>query len=431
MSVLGEGAGRYAAAACGLTLLLACGAGAQARPSAGDTLEPARPESVGLSSERLGRLDRYLDGEIAQHHKAGAVVLIARHGRIAWQKAYGVMDIASGAPMRTDAIFRLFSMTKPITSVALLSLYERGRFQLTDPLDEYLPAFADVRVFAGLDAQGQMILEKPKRPITLQDLFRHTAGLTYGGYFDSTPVDKAYQAAGIDYGHLDSLSDLVAEVARQPLLYQPGERWVYSFSHDVLAYLVERLSGMPFDAYCQKVIFEPLGMRDTVFGVPAELAARYPTLYQAGKDGALQAVPADKDPYRHFTGHPFGGVSAASTAGDYLRFAEMLLHGGRLGGVRILAPGTVELMSSDNLPPTAAYWQPGVRFGLGVAVVTDPAQEGVIGSKGAFGWPGLASTWVDIDPKEDLVALLMVQSWPRDESFDAAFHTLVYQAISR
>jgi CubicO group peptidase (beta-lactamase class C family) len=431
VSVLGERAGRGVAAACAVMLLLAGSAAAPAQPRAADTFGPARPESVGLSSERLGRLDRYLEGEIAQRHKAGAVVLIARHGHVAWLKAYGFMDVASGAPMRTDAIFRLYSMTKPITSVALLSLYEQGRFQLTDPIDEYLPAFADVRVFAGLDAQGQMILEKPKRPITLQDLFRHTAGLTYGGYFDSTPVDKAYQAAGISYGHLDSLSDLVAKVARQPLLYQPGEQWVYSFSHDVLAYLVERLSGMPFDSYCRKVIFEPLGMRDTVFGVPADRAARYPTLYQAGKDGALEAVPADKDPYRHFTDHPFGGVSMASTAGDYLRFAEMLLHGGRLGGVRILAPGTVELMTSDNLPPAAVYWQPGVRFGLGVAVVTDPAQEGIIGSKGTFGWPGLASTWVDIDPKEDLVALLMVQFVPRDTAFDAAFHTLVYQAILR
>jgi CubicO group peptidase (beta-lactamase class C family) len=431
VSVLGGWPRRCVAAVRAVALSLAFGAGAGAHATAGDAFELARPESVGLSSARLERLDRYLDSEIAQQHKAGAVVLIARHGRIAWQKAYGVMDIASGAPMRTDAIFRLFSMTKPITSVALLTLYEQGKFQLTDALEQYLPAFGDVRVFGGLDAQGQMILEKPKRPITLQDLFRHTAGFAYGGYFDPTPVDEAYQAAGIDYAQLNSLSELVTKLAGEPLLYQPGEQWVYSFSHDVLAYLVERFSGIPFDAYCRKVIFEPLGMRDTVFGLPADRAARYPTLYQADRNGALQAVPPAADTYRHFTGHPFGGVSIASTAGDYLRFAEMLLHGGALGGVRILAPKTVELMSSDNLPPGTAYWQPGVRFGLGVAVVTDPAQEGIIGSKGSFGWPGAASTWVDIDPKEDLVALLMVQFMPRDLSFDAAFHTLVYQAIVR
>lgn len=427
VSVTGGWPRRCAGTVCGAALLLASGAYAQ--PAVGDRLEPARPESVGLSSARLERLDRYINDEIAQHHKAGAVVLIARHGRVAWQKAYGVMDIGSGVPMRTDAIFRLFSMTKPITSVALLTLYERGRFQLTDALEQYLPAFGDVRVFAGLDAQGRMVLEKPKRLITLQDLFRHTAGFTYGGYFDSTPVDKAYQAAGIDYQKVDSLSELAAKLAGEPLLYQPGEQWVYSFSHDVLAHLVERFSGMPFDTYCRKVIFEPLGMRDTVFGIPPDRAARYPTLYGQGKDGALLAMSPDADPYRHFTAHPFGGVGVASTAGDYLRFSEMLLHGGELDGVRILAPHTVGLMTSDNLPPGTAYWQPGVRFGLGVAVVTDPAQEGIIGSKGAFGWPGAASTWVDVDPKEDLVALLMVQFLPRDLSFDAEFHTLVYQAI--
>jgi CubicO group peptidase (beta-lactamase class C family) len=408
-------------------MLLALSVGAVYAQSAG----PVPPESVGLSARRLERLDRYLESQIEQRRKAGAVVLVARHGRIAWEKAYGAMDLASGVPMRADAIFRLFSMTKPVTSVALLTLYEQGKFQLTDPLEMYLPAFRDVRVLAGVDARGEMILEPPRRKVTIQDLFRHTAGLAYGGYFDATPVDKAYQADGIVYARLDSLSELVQKIARQPLLYQPGERWVYSFSHDVLAWLVEYFSGMPFDAYCRKAIFEPLGMKDTVFGMPAGLAARYPTLYGADAAGALAAAGPEADPYRHLTGRPFGGVGLASTARDYLRFAQMLLGGGALGGVRILAPKTVELMTSDNLPPGTEYWQPGVRFGLGVAVVTDPAQAGIIGSKGAFGWPGAASTWVDIDPKEDLVALLMVQYFPRDLSFDAEFHTLVYQAIVR
>lgn len=389
------------------------------------------PESVGLSSERLRRLDRYIESQVAQKTKAGAVVLIARHGRIAWEKAYGVKDLASGAPMRTDAMFRLFSMTKPVTSVALLTLYEQGKFQLTDPLEEYLPAFKDVRVYAGVDSRGEPILEPPRRKITIEDLFRHTAGFAYGGYFDSTPVDKSYQSHGIVYDQLDSLSDLVQKISREPLLYQPGEKWVYSFSHDVLAALVEHFSGMPFDVYCRKVILGPLGMKDTVFGIPPELAARFPTLYGPDPAGAPQAVAFPVDPYRHLTGRPFGGVGLASTARDYLRFAQMLLGGGAVDGVRILAPKTVELMTSDNLPPGTEYWQPGVRYGLGVAVVTDPAQEGIIGSKGAFGWPGAASTWVDIDPKEGLVALLMVQSLPRDLSFDSEFHTLVYQAIVR
>jgi CubicO group peptidase (beta-lactamase class C family) len=415
---------------CALLILTLC-AGSVASAAAPAAATTATPETLGFSRGRLERLDRYLEGEITARRQAGAVVLIARHGKIAWEKAYGKADLATGMPMRTDAMFRLFSMSKPITSVALLTLYEQGKFQLTDPLEKYLPAFRNVRVFAGLDAAGKMILEAPKRPITIQDLFRHTAGLTYGGYFDDTPVDKAYQAAGIDYGKLDSLSELVGKISGMPLLYQPGERWVYSFSHDVLAYLVEQLSGMPFDEYCRKAIFGPLGMKDTVFGVPEDRAGRYATLYSADSEGTLTPTPPTYGNYAHFTAHPFGGVGIATTAADYLRFAQMLLSGGELDGVRILGRKTVELMTSDNLPPGTAYWQPGVRFGLGVFVVTDPAQEGNLGAKGTFGWPGAGSTWVSIDPTDDLIAMLFVQFFPRNLPLDDTFQTLVYQALER
>jgi CubicO group peptidase (beta-lactamase class C family) len=415
-----------------LVLLMLCaGAARAAAPAAAGPAPLVTPESVGLSSARLERLDRYLEREIAARRQAGAVVLIARHGKIAWEKAYGYADVESGSPMRIDAMFRLFSMGKPITSVALLQLYEQGRFQLTDPLEQYLPAFREVRVFTGLDANGRMLLEAPKRKVTIQDLFRHTAGFTYGGYFDDTPVDKAYQAAGIDYGRVDSLAELVQKMSGMPLLYQPGERWVYSFSFDVLAYLVEQLSGMRFDEYCRRMIFQPLGMKDTVFGIPADRAGRYPTLYGAQSGRALEAMQGTSDPYAHFTDRPFGGVGIASTPRDYLRFAQMLLNRGELSGVRILARKTVELMTSDDLPPATAYWQPGVRYGLGVFVVEDPAQEGNLGSKGTFGWPGAASTWVSIDPKEDLVALLFVQLFPRNLPLDDTFQTLVYQALLR
>jgi CubicO group peptidase (beta-lactamase class C family) len=387
------------------------------------------PESVGFSSARLERLDAWMEAEVAARRKAGAVVLIARHGKIAWQKAYGVADLASGRPMRTDAMFRLWSMTKPVTAVAALTLYEQGRFQLTDPLAKYLPAFGNVRVYAGLDPAGRMVLEAPKRAITLQDVFRHTAGFTYGGFFEDTPVDKAYQAAGVPASQ--SLAELVGRMSGLPLLYQPGERWVYSFSYDVLAYLVEQLSGLSFDEYCRKVIFGPLGMKDTVFGIPPGLASRFPTSYTRDSGGELKPVPAADDPYAHFTGHPGGGAGLSSTARDYLRFAQMLLDGGELDGVRILSPATVALMTSDNLPPGTAYWHDGMRYGLGVSVVTDPAQAGNLGSMGQFGWPGLASTWFTVDPKEDLVALVLVQDMPRDVPFDDEFQTLVYQALVR
>jgi len=389
----------------------------------------ASPESVGLSSERLRRLDRWMEGEIAAGRKSGVVVLIARHGKIAWEKAYGVSDVASRAPLRPDAMFRLFSMTKPITSVALLTLYEQGKFQLTDPLERFIPAFSGAGVYAGADSNGHPLVTPPKRKPTIQDVFRHTAGFAYSAYFENTPVDLAYKAAGIDYQKLDSLDELVSKLSAMPLLYEPGERWVYSWSHDVLAYLVEQLSGQRFDEYCRRTIFEPLGMRDTVFGMPQERANRFPTAYRTDAAGALVAYTREEDVYPHFTTHPFGGVSVASTAEDYLRFAQMLLNGGELNGVRILGPKTVELLGSDNLPPGTSYWAPGMRFGLGVSVLTDAPQAGIVGSKGQFGWPGLASTWFAVDPAQDMVAIVMTQFVPRDVRFDDMFQTLVYQAL--
>jgi len=413
-----------------LTLMLAAAlpthAGAPPARAAGARLGSA--EQAGFSRERLERLDAWIEGEIARRRTAGAVVLIARHGKLAWEKAYGLADIASGRPMRTDDMFRLYSMTKPITSVALLTLYERGRFQLTDPLEQHLPEFRDVKVYAGVDAAGGMILRAPKRKITIQDVFRHTAGFAYG-YFGDGPVDRAYRAAGIEYGKLDSLTTLVHKLASMPLEYDPGEQWVYSFAHDVQAYLVESYTGMRFDEYCRKTLFEPLGMADTAFGVPAARAARFPTTYTRDGAGALKPLAGADDPYEHFTEHPFGGVSLSSTPRDYLRFAQMLLNGGELNGVRILGRKTVELMTSDNLPPGTPTWSGGIRYGLGVSVLTDPAQAGNLGSKGEYGWSGHATTWVGIDPKEDLVALLFAQYLPKDGPFVEELQTLVYQAL--
>ncbi len=391
---------------------------------------PATPVALGFAPERLARLDRFMQSEVRAGHKAGVVVLLARHGRIAWFKAYGVRDLASGAPMRTDALFRLWSMTKPVTSVALLTLFEQGRLTLTDPLERYLPAFAQVKVFEGLDAGGHPHLVAPKRPITILDVLRHTAGFTYG-YFGDTPVDRMYHAAGVDYAKVDSLGQLIERLAQQPLLYQPGERWEYSFAHDVQAYLVETLSGEPFDAYCQRVIFGPLGMHDTVFGVPAARAARFAGSYAPQPDGSLAPLAGADDLYQGFRGHGFGGVGLSSTPADYLRFAQMLLNGGALGGVRILAPKTVELMRSDALPAATPSWQEGIRYGLGVSVLTAPAIAGLAGSPGEFGWSGLATTWVGIDPREDLVALLFAQYTPKDARFIEQFQALVYQALER
>jgi CubicO group peptidase (beta-lactamase class C family) len=418
MPVMNPRALRSSLLLCLLLLAAAPSPGAQA----------GAPPVSGFSPERLQRIDRFMQRQVSEKHKAGVVVLLWRHGHVAFEKAYGVADLASGAPLRTDAIFRLFSMTKPITSVALLTLFEQGKFQLTDPLEMYVPAFKNVKVFAGLDADGHMILREPTRKITIQDVMRHTAGFTYG-YFGDTPVDRAYRAAGIDYQKLDSVKELTEKLAQMPLLFNPGERWEYSYAHDVQAYLVEYFSGMPFDVYCQKTIFGPLAMKDSAFGIPSGRAARYPTNYAPQPDGTLKPLYGSDDGYERATAHPFGGIGAAATPADYLRFARMLLNGGELDGARILGRKTVELMTSDNLPKDTPTWQEGIRYGLGVSVLTQPAQAGNLGTVGQYGWSGYATTWVDVDPKEDLIALLFAQYMPRDVHFTDEFQTLVYQAL--
>jgi len=331
--------------------------------------------------------------------------------------------------MRTDHLFRLYSQTKPVTSAALLMLYEQGKFQLTDPLEKYVPAFKDVKVFAGLDGE-KMILQEPKRKITIQDVFRHTAGFSYAPSDNpKNPVERAYLQAGLKWVNIDSLKDLVNKLARMPLLYHPGEQWVYSFAHDVQAYLVEYFSGMPFDEFIYKNLSRPLGMKDTVFGVPKEYVNRFATVYGPAKDGG--GLKPEGDLYSILSPHkPFGGVGLSCTAIDYFLFSQMLLNGGKLGNVRILGRKTVELMASNQLPSNIPYIhdRPGVGYGLGVSVVLDPAQSGILGSKGAFGWGGAAMTSVQIDPKEDMIILFFAQRMPGDE-FGRRFPILAYQAI--
>lgn len=399
-------------------------------------LKTVAPEKVGLSSERLARLDKAMQAEIDQKRKAGIVVLIARRGAIAHFKAFGMADIESQVKIRTDHLFRLFSQTKPVTSTALLMLYEEGKFQLTDPLEKYIPAFKDVKVFTGLDGQGKMILEEPKRKITILDVFRHTAGFSYG--MGDTPVDKAYKEAGIGFFDQASLRELVDKLAQMPLLYHPGEAWVYSYAHDVQAYLVELFSGMRFDEFVYRKITGPLGMKDTVFGIPKDYVARFATLYGPGEGGVLQMreKPVENtdtwksDKSSAPAGSGGGGLSC--TPMDYLLFSQMLLNGGNLGAVRILGKKTVELMTSNNLPlqvPDIGEIYGHAGYGLGVLVALGPARSANIGSKGQFGWGGAVSTMVNIDPKEEMISLFFTQYLPVDREIRNKFQTLVYQAI--
>ena len=390
------------------------------------------PENVGLSSDRLARLTRAMQDNIDQKKTGGIVVLVARHGSVIYHKAFGMADIESGKKMQTDHLFRLYSMTKPVTSTALLMLYEEGKFQLSDPLEKYIPAFRDVKVFSKLDDKGALVLEEPKRKITIQDVFRHTAGFGYGGSDDS-PVGKAYRGAGVaDFAKLDSLKELVDKLATVPLLYHPGERWVYSVAHDVQAYLVEYFSGMRFDKYVLNKIIQPLGMKDAVFGIPREYVSRYTTNYGPAKGGGLQPIDKpESSNYARFYDHPFGGLSLSSTAMDYYLFSQMLLNGGKLGNVRLLGKKTVELMTSNNLPPAIPDIGiiGGTGYGLGVSVLLNPASSGNLGSQGQFGWGGAATTSVFIDSKEDLVAVYCTQIMGGDMSLVNQFKTLVYQSI--
>jgi len=385
------------------------------------------PEDVGLSSERLGRMKKAIHEYVDAGRTPGVVTLIARHGKVVHVDAYGKADLATGRPTRSDDIFRMYSMTKPITSAALLMLFEEGKFQLTDPLSRYFPAFADLKVYAGSTPQGGLLLDSLRRPITIQDVFRHSAGFSYG-FFGTSPVDKAYQDVNVFATDLTGLMD---KVAKLPLLYQPGERWVYSVAHDVQAALIEKLSGQKFDDFVRQRIFGPLEMKDSMFKVPADKKSRVPALYTMGRDGKLVI---DTNPLggSNYGDQVFGGYSISTTISDYALFAQMLLNKGQLNGVRLLSPKTVELMATNHLTATALAAggvSPGTGYGLGVSVLMNPAERGNIGSVGEFGWSGAASTHVLIDPKEDLVAIYCTQLMGGDFAIRANFATLLYQSI--
>ena len=388
-------------------------------------LPVTKPEDVGLSSERLGRMTKAIHAYVDEGRTPGVITLIARHGKVVHLDAYGKADLATGRPTRTDDIFRMYSMTKPITSVALLMLFEEGKFQLTDPLSRYFPAVGDMKVYAGSTPQGGMLLDSPKRPITIQDVFRHSAGFSYG--FGSSPVDKMYQDANL---FASDLTSMMEKLGKLPLLYQPGDRWVYSVAHDVQAALVEKLSGQKFDDFVRQRIFTPLEMKDSMFKVPADKTARVPALYTMGRDRKL--TPDTSDLGRGYGDLVFGGYSISTTISDYALFAQMLLNKGQLNGVRLLSPKTVELMSTNHLGPAALAAGgvgPGTGYGLGVSVLMSPAERGNIGSVGEFGWSGAASTHVLIDPKEDLVAIYCTQLMGGDFQLRAHFATLLYQSI--
>lgn len=406
-------------------------------PVYGQASPTVKPETVGLSSERLQRINQLVESKIKDGKLVGAITLVARRGKVVHFETAGQADAENSKPLKRDALFRIYSMTKPITSVAAMMLYEEGKFQLDDPVAWYLPEFKDVQVYGENGA-----LVKPKRPISIRDLMAHTSGLTYG-FFSDTPVDRQYRAANL-LGSEITLAEFSKKLAALPLLFHPGEQWQYGVNTDVLGRLVEALSGLTLDEFFRQRIFKPLGMKDTGFDVPADKLDRFTVNYQwglspfAAADGAGKRVIADhpsKSRYARPAKFYSGGGGLISTASDYLRFCQMMLNGGALDGVRLLSPKTVQLMTMDHAanakkPTAGVKLANGAGFGLGFQVVTDPAEHQRIGSLGAYDWAGAASTSFFIDPKEQLIAIMMTQKMPADLRVMAEFRTVVYQAIT-
>jgi CubicO group peptidase (beta-lactamase class C family) len=407
-------------------------------------LPAVAPEEVGMASARLAHIRSVMNRHVAEKRIPGASGLIARRGKIAYQETFGMADVEAGKPMRMDTIHRIYSMTKPITSVAVMLLYEEGKFQLNDPVAKYLPEFAKMQVGAQeKDPQtGELTLKTSlaKRPITIRDLLRHTAGLTYG-VFGDTLVDREYRKARI-LGQ-SNLAEFVTQLSAIPLMYEPGTRWHYSVSVDVLGRLVEVLSGKPFDQFLQERIFTPLDMKDTGFTVPADKKDRLATLYTRTKEGKLQpalicstrqeciekfpnAVPS----FLQSIGMQSGGGGLVSTAYDYLRFCQMMLNQGQYNGKRLLSRKTVQLMSSDSLG-TIPGMGPGYGFGLGFQVSKAPSEAGMMGSPGEYNWGGAAGTRFWIDPQEELIGIFMIQILPHTGmEYGSEFRVLTYQAIA-
>ncbi|MCE5251489.1 beta-lactamase family protein [bacterium] len=401
----------------------------------GQGLPSAAPGDVGFSPERLNRIAPVMQQYVDQNRIAGCLVLVARHGKVAYFKEFGMSDKEAGKPMKSDAIFRIASMSKPVTATAVMMLYEEGRFLLSDPVSKYIPEFRNMQVLVADSGGGSMKLVPATREITIRMLLNHTSGITYGG----GKLSDYYTKAGISTGLRSedgTIGDMVKKLAGLPLNHNPGDEWAYGLSQDVLGYFVEVVSGMPFDRFLEERIFKPLGMKDTCFFPPEAKLPRVATLYIKNKEGGIdRQKPEDAralyyGPRKYFS----GGGGLHSTVSDYARFAQMLLNGGELDGVRLLSRKSVELMTSDSTggidilgdsPDTRATH--GDRYGLGLGIHLSPAD---MESSGTFGWGGAFHTLFWVDPKEDLIGIFMSQlGGEGDKSQHRKLNVLVYQAI--
>ncbi len=398
-----------------------------------------KPEDVGLSSARLELIQPWIQTYLDAGKLPGATIFVARHGKVAYCKTFGLRDVEANQPMQTDTILRFYSMTKPITAVAVLMLYEEGCFQLDDPVTEFIPGIKDLRVY--VSGEGDDMATEPLcQPMTLHHLLTHTSGLTYG-FGEEGPIPELYQRHHTDFDDQDGpLEAVVERLAQIPLQFQPGKRWNYGVSFDVLGRVVEVVSGQPLDRFFQERIFKPLNMVDTGFAVPQDQLHRFAALYERTEEKSLSLLEAPGDSTLIDTVETFsGGGGLVSTLGDYFRFAEMMRRKGELDGVRLLGRKTVEYMTCNHLPGDLAdMGQPvftetsyeGIGFGLGVSVMLNPAKAKVMGSPGEYAWGGYASTAFWIDPQEDMTVIFLTQLIPSSAyQIRRQLRVLTYQAL--
>jgi CubicO group peptidase (beta-lactamase class C family) len=402
-----------------LPIALACSPAEEPVATAG--LPAAPPEQVGLAGERLAMIEGVVQAHLNAGRLAGAVVAVARQGRLAFLESYGVMDLERGDPMRTDAIFRICSMTKPVTAVAAMQLVDRGLIALDDPVSQYIPTFAAVQVYAGGSA-GEPTLRPPARPVRIRDLLMHTSGLTYG-MFDPHPVDSLYAQANL-FDWSTSLEVFADRVAGLPLRFDPGTQWNYGVGLEIMGRVIEVAAGQPFDRYLQEHLFGPLGMTETGFVFPAGSDARIPTLYVPGEDGALAPMPApvcgSYGPDQRLLA---GGAGLVSTVADYLRFAQMLLNAGDLDGQRVLTEASATAILQNHLPGEllpisideavmGALAYSGLGHGYGGGVLVDATATPIDDAPGVYRWMGYAYTFFWIDPTEELIGMVWAQYVP-------------------
>ena len=402
-------------------------------------LPRAEPEEVGLSAERLARIDDFMQAHIDKGHVAAMQILVARHGKVAYFNSAGVRDLDSGAPVKDDTIFRLYSQTKPVTSVAIMMLYEEGKLRLTDPVSKFLPDLKGLEVYVSGEGDD-MVTEPASREVTIHDLLTHRSGFTY--YFlADTPVARLYGERGINPNGLTAdddaglkdvdLAEFIRRLGTVPLNHQPGTEWHYGVSLDVLGRVVEVASGQTLDVFFEEHIFEPLGMVDTAFFVPEDKLDRFTVNYSSGPDGQLVVADPINGVFASKPALLSGGAGLASTSADYFQFAQMMLNKGEWNGVRLLSQKSVEYMTTDHLPKDQKLgFFKGVGFGLGVGVLVDPIARQGLGSVGEFSWGGAASTDWFASPADDVVVLFMTQLlFNQKYPFGADLRRLVYQSI--